>query len=70
MTEEKIFKILLNINNASDRTFSDPKLQTEAINIVAKNVTDIIYESLKQKSSTSSTKRGNILVILITFLTL
>lgn len=63
MTEENILSHLLKINNNCDQIFS-PKLQPNAVNQIAKNVTDIIYESLSQKSSASSQKRGNLLVSL------
>lgn len=63
MTEGEIFKLLL---RASSTDNNDKLLgiscQPENIKSFAKNVTDLIYESLQQKSSSSSIKRGSLLV--------
>ncbi|XP_018560941.1 uncharacterized protein LOC108903300 [Anoplophora glabripennis] len=61
MTEGRIFEILLENNKNEDYTYDYPKLQTEATNIAAEKFTEIIYETLKQKSTASQLKRANIL---------
>lgn len=64
MTEEKVFNLLLNIHTNNKLDFSQFRYQAEMIDVISKNATDIIYESLKQKSSTSTIKRGNLLVFI------
>lgn len=39
-----------------------PLLQKEAVEKISKNITDIVYTTLKQKSTASSVKRCNLLV--------
>ncbi|KAG5899579.1 hypothetical protein JTB14_022909 [Gonioctena quinquepunctata] len=64
MTENQIIQILLKEGRNSTNYFDYPKVQKEAVNIIAKNITDIIYESLKLKSSSSNSKRRDILKFL------
>ncbi|CAH1980054.1 unnamed protein product [Acanthoscelides obtectus] len=59
MTEFQIFKTIL--KNDSNTQFDFPKLQKESVDVIAETFSNIIYESLKQKSSASATKRGNVL---------
>nr|CAI5825722.1 unnamed protein product [Callosobruchus analis] len=59
MTEFQIFKTIL--KNVTDKQFDFPKLQKESVDVVADTFSNIIYETLKQKSSASSAKRGNVL---------
>lgn len=63
MTESRIFEILLENNEKRDYTYDYPKLQVDAANIAAEKFADIIYETVKQKSTASYLKRTNILVV-------
>ncbi|XP_023016696.2 uncharacterized protein isoform X1 [Leptinotarsa decemlineata] len=63
MTEMQIFKILLK-EGGNNKTFDYPKQQKDSADIIAKNLTNIIYDSLKQKSSASNIKRRNVLKFL------
>ncbi|RZC41788.1 mitochondrial-processing peptidase subunit beta [Asbolus verrucosus] len=60
MTEDKIYEILL------PKSFDYPKLNAEAATIIANNFTDIIYDTLKLKSSSPICKRLNLLKFLKT----
>lgn len=62
MTEEKIMNMLLEIKIQSSDQIYNTKLQSELLDEVVKNITDLIYESLLSKTSESSVKRGNLLV--------
>lgn len=62
MTENRIFEIILENNGNADYNYDFPKLQAESANAAAEKFTEIIYETLKQKSTASHLKRGNILV--------
>ncbi|KAJ8972448.1 hypothetical protein NQ314_000181 [Rhamnusium bicolor] len=64
MTETRIFEILLRNHKNEDYNFDYPKLQEEAVNIASKTFTDIIYNTLKQKSLASSIKRGKCLEVI------
>lgn len=63
MTESRIFEILLENNRNEHYNYDYPKLQAEAADIAAEKFTDIMYETLKQKSTASHLKRGNVLVV-------
>lgn len=62
MTEEKIMNMLLEIETQSCDQIYNTKLQSEVLNKVVKNIADLIYESLLNKTSESSIKRGSLLV--------
>lgn len=62
MTEGEIFKILLKTNTSNNNEKLNINFRTENVNDFAKNVTDLIYESLQQRSSSSNIKRGSLLV--------
>nr|CAH7723391.1 unnamed protein product [Callosobruchus chinensis] len=59
MTEFQIFKTIL--KNSVDTKFDFPKLEKDSVEVIADTFSNIIYETLKQKSSASSAKRGNVL---------
>ncbi|VEN62034.1 unnamed protein product [Callosobruchus maculatus] len=59
MTEFQIFKTIL--KNGTEKQFDYPKLQKDSVEAIADTFSNIIYETLKQKSSASSAKRGNVL---------
>lgn len=56
VSQNYIFNLL-----AADE-YEYPLLQKEAVEKITKNITDIVYTTLKQKSSASSVKRCNLLV--------
>lgn len=62
MTEENVVNMLLEIGDQNKDQIFHAKLQSEVLDKLAKNITDLIYESLLHKSSESSVKRGNLLV--------
>ncbi|CAH1129754.1 unnamed protein product [Ceutorhynchus assimilis] len=55
---------ILNLLAACETNFEFPALQNEAVELISNNITDIVYTSLKQKSTASSTKRCNLLKLL------
>ncbi|XP_060533834.1 uncharacterized protein LOC132706498 [Cylas formicarius] len=55
--EHLIFNLLLN----SRDSFDYPQLQRDAVDSISANLTDAIYDSLKQKSVGSTSKRTNLL---------
>ncbi|KAJ8958412.1 hypothetical protein NQ318_002194 [Aromia moschata] len=59
MTEHRIFEILLKDFKIEDYEFDYPRLQKTPARFIAQKFTDIIYDTLKQKSSVSNIKRGN-----------
>lgn len=56
MTEKRIFELFL------PKHYDYPKLESESAEIIAKGFTDIIYDTLKLKSSLPASKRLNLLV--------
>lgn len=64
MTEHQIFKLLTE-DTQFEYNLDYPCLQKDTLNCISKKLTNIIYESLKQKSFSSNQKRGNVLVSLI-----
>ncbi|KAJ8916618.1 hypothetical protein NQ315_000263 [Exocentrus adspersus] len=59
--ENQIFETLLKSSKTRDYNYDFPKLQPEAVDVAAEKFTEIIYETVKQKSTASHTKRSNIL---------
>lgn len=58
MSEWEILKILPQKNNSTN----NESFNIKNVKTFAENVTDLIYESLQNKSSSSNIKRGNLLV--------
>lgn len=61
MTEDKIFRILLEPLENSE-VVDYPALQVETANEFSKTLSNILYESFKNKTSSSHSKRISILV--------
>lgn len=55
---------ILNLLSTSEKNYDFPNVQTEAIELISANLSNIICDTLKQKTLTSSTKRLNILVLI------
>lgn len=62
MTEAGVLNILLKNEETKGYHFDYPKQQSETVKVVARNLTDIIYESYKRKSCASTSKRYQVLV--------
>ncbi|XP_050315564.1 uncharacterized protein LOC126750104 [Anthonomus grandis grandis] len=56
--------VLLNLLAAGETNYEFPTLQRDAAALVAKNFTEIIYSTLKQKSASNSSKRSNLLKLI------
>lgn len=65
MTEDRVFRILLGLEN---KDCDHPTLQIETVNELSKSLSNIIYESFKNKSSSSHSKRNGVLVKQIFYL--
>ncbi|CAH1111927.1 unnamed protein product [Psylliodes chrysocephalus] len=61
MTEAGVLNILLKNEETKGYHFDYPKQQSETVKVVARNLTDIIYESYKRKSCASTSKRYQVL---------
>lgn len=56
---------MLNLLIASETSYDYPALEPDAVDTLATNLSDIIYTTLKQKSSAGAAKRSNVLVNLL-----
>ncbi|KAF7267394.1 hypothetical protein GWI33_019398 [Rhynchophorus ferrugineus] len=55
---------ILNLLSTSENNYEFPNMQSEATDLISINLSNIIYDTLKQKTLTSSTKRLNVLKFL------